>query len=83
VIICLAEVAPKRKCLKPNRTSTWKRPVKGATAGSLTKTGEDMLHFSNASFEPSQRDAMMAALDWVVAMSCGSEWANPLLCCEP
>ena len=83
MIICIAEVDPQKECHKPNRTSMWTRPVKGATVGSLPNTGEDMLHNSNAGFEPSLRDSMMAAPDWVVAKSRGTEWAYPLLWGEP
>ena len=62
-----AEVTPQRACHIPSHTNLWIQQVKGATSGNLPIRGEDMLHTSNARFEPSRRDPGIPAPDWAIA----------------
>jgi len=49
-----AEVTPQRACHRPIPTIHGLWPVKGATRGQLPIRSRDMLHTSNARFEPTR-----------------------------
>jgi len=78
-----AEVTPQKACHKPSHTNPWIQPVKGATSGNLRIASRDMLHTSNARFEPSRRDPGRPVPDWAIAGPHRPERVSPRRRHEP